>query len=170
MDPGKRESQRSRAGLEALLRWGIAGSAAAIVTVALFGAMIGAVDGEWILETLIRVFPLGTQKVGEGDLPALRPDRDAVSVEIEGTIGTLAGDRFVPLGDAEIVGAQASGDRRPIEVGPGGAFRLEAIFPDANATRASVTQLVIRSPGCRERRVPVTRAWRYPRRITLDCG
>jgi len=145
-------------------------SVAATVTVALFGAMLGAVDGQWILDTLIRVFPLGSQEVAGGDLPALPPNRHAVSVEIEGTVGRLEGDRFVPIGDAEISGAYASGDRRPIEVGPGGAFRFEAIFPDASATRPSVTQLLVRSPGCRERRVPVTRAWLVPRRILLDCG
>ena len=132
--------------------------------------MVRLVDGQWILENIIPVFPLSAERVGEDDIIAMDPAQRSVSLEIEGTVGTLVRDRFVPLEDAEILGTRSSGEKRPIAVQPGGHFRFEAVFPDDRATRPSTTQLVIRSPGCHERRVPVTRAWLLPRRIALDCG
>lgn len=142
--------------------------AAGIVTFALFGMMVGLVDGRWILDTLIRVFPLYQEPVGEHDLPALRPE-PMVFLTLEGTVGTLAGGGFVPLEDAEILRIGASISDQAIEVDPGGSFRFEASFPGDLSGEALATQLVIRRPGCSERRVPVTRAWLVSRRIVLHC-
>lgn len=152
-----------------LLRWAVAVVLAALVTTALIGAVMHAVDGRWILEKLIRVLPLSSEPVREGDLPALRANPDAVTLGFEGTVGTLAEDRFVALESAEIVGAQANGEERRIEVEAGGKFRFEATFPDPNAVTPETKRLLIRSPGCEQRRVPVTRAWLRPRRILLEC-
>lgn len=131
--------------------------------------MADLVDGRWILEKLVRLFPLQEQAVGVDDLPALRPAQREVSIIFEGRVGARTEDRFVPLERVEILGIRASGDGRAIEVGVGGHFRFESTFPDDRASAPATRQLVIRSPGCSERRVPVTRAWLRPRLIVLDC-
>jgi hypothetical protein len=170
VDTRKPASQRPTAsGLGAWWTWAIAVPAAGIVTFALIGTMAGLVDGQWILEKLIRLFPLEEQAVGVDDLPALRPAQREVSIPFEGRVGTRSENRFVPLERVEILGIRESGDGQPIEVGAGGHFRFESAFPDEHATAPATRQLVIRSPGCSERRVPVTRAWLRPRQIVLDC-
>ncbi len=162
--------QRSRGGLRELGRWIVAALGAAAITVFLFGGMVGLVDGRWILEKVIRVFPLEEQSVREDDLLA-RPDpRKGITLRFEGTVGHLVRDRFVPLEDAEILGTRPDEEPRRIAVEPGGHFRFEASFPEDRISAPSATQLLVRSPGCRDRRVPVTRAWMQPRRIALDCG
>jgi hypothetical protein len=170
VDTRKLASERPKtSGLGAWWTWAIAIPAAGMITFVLIGTMAGLVDGRSILEKLVRLFPLEEQAVGDDDLPAMRPGRHEVSIAFEGRVGTRKQDRFVPLERVEILGIRASGDDRSIEVGAGGRFRFESAFPDERASAPATRQLVIRSPGCSERRVPVTRAWLRPRQIVLDC-
>ena len=170
MDTRKLASERPKtSGLSACWTWAIAIPAAGIITFALIGTMAGLVDGRSILEKMVRLFPLQEQAVGVDDLLALRPAQREVSIPFEGRVGTRTENRFVPLERVEILGIRASGDGRAIEVGAGGHFRFESAFPDEHASEPATRQLVIRSPGCSERRVPVTRAWLRRRQIVLDC-
>jgi hypothetical protein len=151
---------------------------ASALTFGLLSMMIGLVDGSGIVKRLIWLYPL-TQALPcpGGECSAALPDLPA-AITIEGTVGHLAAGRIVPLGSAQVVAERPNGKVREVEVDTGGRFRFVTAWPsDPQATPSAEsrrggtasTQLILRAPGCTERRVPVTRAW-TPRPILLSCG
>lgn len=156
----------------AALRWLVAGGLATAVTVLIFATMTRLVDGSWILDKIIRVFPLHqTQLTPEDECDAVPPLGGAVT--IHGVVGSYRDGVFHPLPQARIVGRTALGAESEVEVDPNGVFRFATAFPNEAPSLCPPPetvdqQLRIQAPGCRERTVPVTRAW-VPHRVLLDC-
>jgi len=159
--------------LAAVLRWLVAAALAASVTLVIFVAMTRMVDGAWILDRILRVFPLEQTALAD---PCEAWETEAALVPIQGVVGYYGPDGFVPLHDAEIVGEHAPSDTQTVEVSPEGVFRFVTAFaderPPACATPAvpgaTGKRLRIRAPGCVPRDVPVNRSW-IPHRVLLDC-
>lgn len=156
----------------AVLRWLVAGGFATVVTLLLFATMTRLVDGSWILDSLIRVFPLQqTQLPPEDECAAIPPLGGAVT--IEGVVGRYRDGVFQPLPEAHIVGRTALGVDAEVEVAENGIFRFATAFPNQLPPTCPPPETVeqrlrIRASGCEERVVPVTRAW-IPHRVLLDC-
>ena len=156
----------------ALLRWVVAGGLASIVTLALFATMTRLIDGRWILERLVRVFPLTTTELTQeddcsGGLPL------GGAIDVQGVVGFYDGAGFRPLPDAKIDGRNALGNDSPVEVNAGGVFRFVTAFPTGEPTSCDHPppedqRLRIRAAGCTERTVPVTAAW-VAHRVLLEC-
>jgi hypothetical protein len=166
--------------LQELLRWGIAGSVATAMTLAIFIAMTRMIDGSAILATIVRIFPLTFASL-EGDGECDEDDLLAGAVTIEGAVGYHGADGFAPLADAEILRENTSARERTVEVRADGSFRFVTAFASDAPTSCppprkeedavdpkTVQQLRLRAPGCVERRVPLTRAWQ-PHRLLLEC-
>lgn len=173
---GKDGHDRRRRGsiLHEVLRWAVAVPVAAVISVGLLLLMSRLIDGSWILEALTRVFPLEEKVLTPEERCELETLRTAPAVTIEGTVGTLAGDRFVPLEAAEIHGEGGIVAERGVAVDAGGRFRFVTALPgpvppECGPEQRANPQLVVDAPGCEPRRVPVTNAW-VSRRIVLSCG
>ncbi len=156
-----------------LIRWLLYASLAMACTLLIFIGMTRMVDGSWIIDKLIWVFPLTLTQIEPADDcdggPAL-----GSAVRIEGIVGHYRGRGFEPLPNAEVLGYDARGDAIPIEVSERGAFTFATAFQrdepsGCPTTPAAKQRLRIRARGCAERSVPVTRAWR-PHRVLLECG
>lgn len=166
--------------LHALLRWVLAAALAAVVAGGLFLAMALLVNGSGLIEKLIRVFPLTAKQLTPEERCELASLPTSPAVTIEGTVGYLADGRFVPLDDAEVGGDPGVIAGRGVTVDADGHFRFATALPSGARTEAGdlpaacagqsreTPHLVIRAPGCRERRVPLTEAW-VPHRILLSC-
>lgn len=159
--------------LHELLRWLVAIPIAAAVAGVLFVAMASLVDGSWLVEHLIRVFPLHEKELTREERCELAALRSAPAVTIEGTVGTRVDGRFEPLGDAEVRGEGGIAVGGDVEVDAGGRFRLATALPvdtppECPGAATATPQLVVGAPGCIMRRVPVTEAW-VPHRIVLTC-
>lgn len=171
-DPREPRPRRSPV-LHELLRWLVAIPIAAVVAGALFVAMAALVDGSWLVERLIRVFPLREKTLTPEERCELATLRSAPAVTIEGTVGTRIDGHFVPLADAEVRGEGGIAAGGDVEVGADGRFRLATALPvdappECPQAATPTPQLVVGAPGCILRRVPVTPAW-VPHRIVLSC-
>jgi hypothetical protein len=173
--PNDPETERRFPLLRGLLRWLVAGGVGALASLALFVGMGWLLDTSHLMDRLFRVFPLKQTVLDAdeacGDTPLLR------AVTIEGVVGTLRAGRLQPLVDAEVRSDGPGSGTRPVEVSGDGGFRLVAAFPDdrpspcdtgARSATAPVQHLIVRAPGCSERRVPITRAW-VPHAVLLEC-
>ncbi|MBW2274425.1 MAG: hypothetical protein JRG96_14230 [Deltaproteobacteria bacterium] len=159
------------------LRWLVAVCVASAVTVGLLFMMTGLVDPSSIVMHLVRLYPL-TQAAPCPEEGCATPSPVLpVAVTIEGSVGYRAEGRIMPLGAAEIVAERPNGKNRKVEVDADGKFQFVTGWPIASPSPpgsesrrrgSSTPQLLIRAPGCTERRVPVTRAW-IPRLILLSC-
>ena len=158
--------------LAAILRWLVAASLATLVTLVIFIAMTRMIDGTWLLDSLIRVFPLTQTEIPPGDecspSPLLGP-----AISIEGVVGRYRDGDFDPLPAAEVVGHNALGKEVLVEVSEHGIFRFVTAFADESPSPCPRVptrdqKLRIRADGCQERSVPVTRAW-LPHRVLLEC-
>lgn len=156
-----------------VLRFVVAGGVATVITLALFVTMTRLVDGSWILESIMRVFPL-EQTTLEDPCAAWESERELVP--IQGIVGYYGSDGFVPLHDAEIIGEHAPSDGQIVDVSPEGVFRFVTAFEDElppACTKPSVPgvtgkRLLIRAAGCQPREIRITQAW-MPHRVLLDC-
>ncbi len=154
-------------------RWLVAATAATVITALLFGAMTRLADGRWLVDRLVRIFPLEQTVLPEEDDCSGQPLLDA-AITIEGIVGTRSRDEgFQPLTRAEIVGHDALGASRSVQVEPGGIFRFVTAFASGApsscpAPSPKPQRLEIRATGCRARSVPVTPAW-VPHRVLLEC-
>ena len=79
-----------------LLRWGISGSVAIAMTLAIFVAMTRMVDGSAILETIVRIFPLSFANL-EGEGACTDEDGFSIAFTVEGAVGYYGADGFSPL-------------------------------------------------------------------------
>jgi hypothetical protein len=163
--------------LKSLLRWAVAAAVATLVTLVLFTVMTRLIDGTWILEGLIRVFPLSTAQVTPEDECAIDEATARPAVSIAGEVGYYANGSFVPLPDARIQGDDGARPPHPVEVAADGAFRFVTAFPDETPSPcrydgekppAETQWLIVGAEGCSERRVPVTRAW-VSHRVLIPC-
>ncbi len=157
----------------AILRWLMAGSVATVVTLVIFIAMTKMIDGTELLEGLVRIFPLTQTEISPPDecpaVPLLGP-----AISIEGAVGRYRNGEFEPLAGAQVVGQNALGNAVDIEVSEQGIFRFVTAFADQAPTACPIVptsdqNLQIRASGCKDRSVPITRAW-LPHRVLLDCG
>jgi hypothetical protein len=148
------------------------------VTVGLFTLVLGIRIQPETVERLFHLFPLRQVPLTPEDRCELGPRRLQDAVSIEGSVGTLVGERFVALQDAEVLGERLAAANEWMAVEPDGGFRFVTALPKAedvacqtapDGTPLPTPQLVIRAPGCAERRVPVVNPW-IPRRILLSCN
>ena len=169
--------ERSRSPLRGVARWLVAGAVGAAITLGVFVAMAALTEGRSLLDRMFRIFPLTSAGLSTTDECARADTIAGSAVIIEGTVGTNRGGRFQPLPDAEAIGSNAISDAIAVELAGDGRFRFVTSFPgeapapcvdETAPTGGERQQLVFRAPGCRERRVPVTRAWvAHP--VVLDC-
>jgi hypothetical protein len=89
--------------LWAVVRWLVAASAAAVVTLGVFATMTRLIDGTAILESIIRVFPLIQTELSREDACAAE-SRLGSAMTVDGVVGYREAGRFVPLPDATILG------------------------------------------------------------------
>jgi hypothetical protein len=164
--------------LRSATRWAVAGAVGAGITLGLFVAMSVVTEGTSLLERVFRLFPLIRAEISTTDECAAAGRSLPEVVPIAGTVGTDDGGGFRPLADAQITGRNAISDAIDVEVDGNGTFRFATSFPSdapspcaesGAATGGERQQLVVRAPGCAERRVPVTRAW-VAHRVLLDCA
>lgn len=176
-DPDRDPVANERSPLRGALRWVVAVPIAVFVVGSLFFVMASLVDGTWLVEALMRVFPLKERELTPEERCEMERLQGAPAITIEGNVGYLDKRSFVPLPDAEIRGEQGLAAIRDVEVDAEGRFRLVTALPfvpspecaDQTPGRtAAAPRLFFQAPGCRERRVPVTAAW-VPRRIVLVC-
>lgn len=174
MSGGSGPSSRKRSFLSyAPVRWGLAASIGASVTVLLFVGMTRVIDGSWILDKVLRVFPL---ELTEAVDPCEEWQAESTLVTIEGTVGYLGPAGFVALPDARMMGEHVHAPPQRVEVSAGGTFRFVTPFEGQRPERCGETpsrtgaspRLLIQAPGCAARSVPVTRNW-LPHRVLLDC-
>ena len=140
----------------------------------LFVGMTRMIDGSWILDQMLRVFPL--QRAAVADLCEEWEHQQAGLLTIEGTVGYLGRAGFVALPEAQMMGEYADAPPERVEVSDAGEFRFAMPFegprPERCADRGSSERqspgLRIQAPGCSTRRVPVTPDW-VPHRVLLDC-
>ena len=156
-----------------VVRWTIAATIGATVTAGLFVAMTRLIDGSWIIDKMLRVFPLEqTEQVD----PCEVWKAEQVLVTIEGTVGYLGRTGFVALPDAEMVGKHRYAPSQRVEVTGTGGFRFVTPFEEQRPQSCSEPgrppapspRLLIQARGCSTRSVPVTRNW-LPHRVLLDC-
>lgn len=175
-DPRRIPPASPRSLVGGALRWLAALCAGVVVTLGIFNVVLG-VRLEPMMERLLRFFPLHKVSLTREDRCALGPERVHEAVSIEGSVGFLVDQRFVALADAEVTGERLLAATDWVAVQPDGGFRLATALPRAGDAECDVgpdgevlptPQLVIRAPGCAERRVPVVRPW-IPRRILLFC-
>jgi len=176
-DPRGFPLERRASPLRQILRWLVSVCVGVAVTGFIFSVLMGIRIGPEAVESLLRFFPLQQVPITQEDRCAMGPRRLREAVSIEGSVGTLVGDDFVALDDAEVLGERLAAADEWMAVEPDGVFRLVTALPkeeDADCALAPdgaplpAPQLVIRAPGCAERRVPVVRPW-IPRRILLSC-
>ena len=174
MPGGPGPSPRKRSFLSyAPVRWSLAASIAAGVTAVLFIGMTRLIDGSWILDQVLRVFPL--EQTAAVD-PCKEWQAEQTLVPVEGTVGYLGPTGFVALPDARIMGEHVQAPSQHVEVSAAGTFRFvtpfEAPRPESCGEPASrlgpSPRLLIQAPDCSARTVPVTRNW-LPHRVLLDC-
>ena len=163
--------------LRGAIRWLVMGCIGALTTLSIFAAMALSIDATEILQRMFRLFPLIQTELstteecqGEGShLPA--------PVLIEGIVGHLNDGAFRPLPDTEVTGDDSVSRSVVLEISNEGGFRFATTFPseapspcslDERSTGGETQLLIFQALGCRERRVPVTRAW-VPHRIVLEC-
>jgi len=155
------------------VRWSLAATVGASVTVVLFVAMTRLIDGSWILDRVLRVFPLEQSEAVD---PCEAWQAESILVTIEGTVGYLGPKGFVALPDARMMGEHAEAPPQHVEVSTTGSFRFVTPFEAPRPERCgesashagSSPRLLIQAPGCVARSVPVTRNW-LPHRVLLDC-
>ncbi len=148
------------------------------MTAGIFALVLGVSVGPSTLERLFRLFPLRQVALTPEERCDLGPRRLQEAVSIEGRVGTLIGEQFVALEHAEVVGERLAAAAEWMSVESNGHFHFVTALPkegDADCFTGPdgvplpTPQLVIRAPGCAERRVPVVRPW-IPRRILLSCN
>ncbi len=157
-----------------VVRWTIAAIVGSTVTAGLFAAMTRMIDGSWILDQMLRVFPL--EQTGFVD-PCEVWAPEQTLVPIEGTVGYLGRAGFVALPEAQIIGEHGRAPRQRVEVSGAGEFRFVTPFEDRRPEKCAEPgsaeppspRLLIQAPGCSARIVPVTRNW-LRHRVLLDCG
>ena len=155
------------------VRWTLAAIIGVTVTAALFVTMTRLIDGSWIIDKMLRVFPLEQTALVD---PCEVWEAEQTLVTIEGTVGYHGRKGFVALPDAEMVGKHGAAPPQRVEVGRSGGFRFVTPFDEqrperceeAGSSEASSPRLLIQAPGCSARSVPVTRNW-LPHRVLLDC-
>ena len=154
-------------------RWTLAATIGTTVTAGLFVGMTRMIDGTWILEQMIRVFPLKRIELVE---PCEVWGQEQILVTIEGTVGYLGSAGFVALPEAQVIGEHGHTPPQRIDVSDAGEFRFVASFeqqrPEQCQERGSPEprspRLMIEAAGCSKRSVPVTSGW-LPHRVLLDC-
>ena len=159
--------------MSGVVRWTIATIIGATITAGLFVSMTRMIDGSWILDRILRVFPL---KQTEFVDPCEVWEQEQTLVTIEGTVGYLGRAGFVALPDAQILGEHGHAPPQRVEVSDAGGFRFVTPFeeqrPEKYVDHASPEppspRLLIQAPGCSTLSVPVTRNW-LPHRVLLDC-
>ena len=163
--------------LRKVLRWLVAACVGVAATAGILALVLGIRIAPETVERLFRLFPLRQVLLTVKDRCDMGPRRLQEAVSIEGSVGTLVGERYVVLGDAEVLGERLAAANEWMAVEPDGGFRFVTALPKAediecqiaaDGTPLPTPQLVIRAPGCAERRVPVVRPW-IPRRILLSC-
>jgi hypothetical protein len=155
------------------VRWTIAVIIGVAVTAGLFVSMTRMIDGAWILDQMLRVFPL--EQTEFGDLCEVW-EQEQTLVTIEGTVGYFGRAGFVALPEAQMIGEHGHAPPQRVEVSDTGGFRFVTAFeeqrPERCVERGSPEppspRLQIQAPGCSTRSVPVTRNW-LPHRVLLDC-
>ena len=95
--PAGPPSRRRLLLLSGVVRWTIATIIGATVTAGLFVSMTRMIDGSWILDLMIRVFPLEQTEFVD---PCEVWEQEQTLVTIEGTVGYL-GRAVKPAGDAK---------------------------------------------------------------------
>lgn len=156
-----------------LVRWTIAAGVGATVTAALFLSMTRLIDGSWILDGLLRIFPL-QQTEGVDPCEVWEPEQTLET--IEGTVGYLAEGGFVALPGATVIGQHGRAAPQRVDVSATGGFRFVASFPEPRPETCgrspqplhSSARLLIEAPGCTARSVPITRGW-LAHRVLLQC-
>ena len=156
-----------------VVRWALAATLGTIVTAGLFVTMIQLIDGSWILERMMRIFPLEQTEFVD---PCEVWKAEQILVSIEGTVGYLGRTGFVALPDAKMVGEHRYAPPQRVEVSGAGGFRFLTPFEEQRPQSCSEPgrppapspRLLIQAPGCSARSVPVTRNW-LPHRVLLDC-
>jgi hypothetical protein len=175
-DPTRPPSDR-RLLLEAVVRWVVSAGMAVGLTLVIFIAMTRVIDGDMILDRLLRIFPLEQTVLAAEDPCAVDESQLRSAVVIEGQIGTQRAGGFAPLPGAQILGDDRASEPRRVEVDGDGRFRFATAFPkdgpapclDGPPQPAASQRLWVRAPGCTERSVPVTNVW-IPHRVLLDCA
>ena len=155
------------------VRWSLAATVGVGVTIVLFVGMTRLIDGSWILDKVLWVFPLEQTEAVD---PCEVWQAEQTLVTIEGTVGTLGPTGFVALPDARMMGEHVQSPPQHVEVSAAGTFRFVTPFegqrPESCGDTASRTgpspRILIQAPGCTARSVPVTRNW-LPHRVLLDC-
>ncbi len=172
--PTGRPSRRRSLLSYGVVRWTIAATVGAMVTAGLFVGMTRMIDGSWILDKMLRVFPLEQTEPVD---PCEVWGQEQTLVTIEGTVGYLGQTGFVALPDAEMIGEHGHAPRQRVEVSDTGGFRFVTPFEEQRPEKCAElgepqqppsARLLIRAPGCKPRSVPVTRSW-LPHRVLLDC-
>ena len=156
-----------------VVRWTIAAIIGSTVTAGLFVSMTRMIDGSWILDQMLRVFPLEQTEFVD---PCEVWEREQTLVTIEGTVGYLGRAGFVALPEAQMIGEHGDAPRQRVEVSDAGGFRFVTPFEEqrpekcveAGSPEPPSPRLLIQAPGCSTRSVPVTRNW-LPHRVLLDC-
>jgi hypothetical protein len=157
-----------------VVRWTIAAIVGSTVTAGLFASMTRMIDGSWILDQMLRVFPL--EQTGFVD-PCEVWEPEQTLVTIEGTVGYLGSAGFVALPEAQMIGEHGNAPPQRVEVSDAGGFRFVTPFEERRPEKCSdlgelpeppSPRLLIQAPGCATRSVPVTRNW-LRHRVLLDC-
>jgi len=159
------------------MRWLLSVCVGIGVTGLIFALLMGIRIGPETVERLFQLFPLVQIPITPEDRCAMGPRKLREALAIEGSVGTLVGEEFVALDDAEVLGERLAAADEWMAVDPGGVFRLVTALPKEGDEPCELAPdgsplptplLVFRAPGCTERRVPVVRPW-VPRRILLLC-
>ncbi len=161
--------------LYGVVRWTIAGIIGTTFTAGLFVAMTRMIDGSWILEQMLRVFPL--EQTDFVDPCEGWEHEQTTLVIIEGTVGYLGREGFVALPEAQIVGEHRRAPAQRVEVSNVGEFRFVTPFAEQRPEKCAAggspepasPGLLIQAPDCSTRRVTVTRSW-LPHRVLLHCS
>jgi len=173
IEPRSSEASKRSVLHHGLVRWGSAAVVGVTVTLVLFLIMTRLVTGSWILEAMIRVFPLVQTPIVD---PCDPGEARRTPISIDGVVGYYAGTEFVPLPDAAIVGEHRAAEGQPVPVSPEGIFRFATDFPEERPAECGEPEredtpskrLIVRAPGCVGRIVPIVRAW-VPHRVLLEC-
>lgn len=157
----------------AAVRWTLAAIVGVTVTAMLFVGMTRMIDGAWILERVLRVFPLEQSEPLD---PCEIWQAEQTLVAIEGAIGYAGRAGFVALPDARIVGKHGHAPPQQVDVSGAGSFRFLTPFEEQRpescaepgSAAAPLPRLLVQAPGCLTRSVPISRNW-LPHRVLLDC-